>query len=99
MSTSDRTREHHITAKQGALCPDPSQLFAAAASAFPFGSFGAGAASGATSTSHWMEIQRALVAAQSKLFQPQHASPTRHSPAPPPPMMTPTSRSESQQQQ
>lgn len=80
MSASGRTREHHSSPKQGALCPDPSELFAAAAAAFPFGAFGS---AGPGATPNWMDFQRALAAAttaQSKLFQPHSSPPNRHSP-------------------
>lgn len=80
MSASGRTREHHSSPKQGALCPDPSQLFAAAAAAFPFNPFGTAGAN----PNAWMDIQRAISAAanaQSKLFQSQVPTESRSSPS------------------
>lgn len=97
MSASGRTREHHNSPKQGALCPDPSQLFAAAAAAFPFNPFGSAGAN----PSAWMDIQRAISAAanaQSKLFQPQAPVESRSSPGNRHSPVQPTSSSRGEQQ-
>lgn len=98
MSASGRTREHHSSPKQGALCPDPSQLFAAAAAAFPFNPFGSAGAN----PNAWMDIQRAISAAanaQSKLFQPQRPHESRSSPGNRHSPLQPTSSSRSEQKE